>query len=216
MTKNLVQLIVDQFLDIVEKLSKKACFEYNYCDFEYRVGEGNGYRFIDIIYIRVDECGRHHNVVAQIDITNICYEDLVCHWWVSYLEKIAKTFIHDICPKKYIIVKKENKGCRPQPPKWCPAPCKITTTIYKKVKPICPEPEVEVIVEEECPCIKTCIREECCEPEHVIIRYEQPKISCCGCNLILKESPRKKKHDFKSHSGNIDFNHHKWKKCCSD
>lgn len=214
MSNNLSQIIFDQFIDIVERLSHKACFEFNKCAFNYRTRESPNLHLIDVIYIAKDECDRCRDVVVTIDFTNICLEDLPCEKWINYLTKLAIEFIHDICPRKFVIVRNSPKKCRPQPAKWSPLPCKRTTTIIKRIKPIPKEPECEVIIEKECECVKKCIREPCIPKQQIIIRHESPKRSCCGDNLRLVESPKERKHQFKHHKGNIDYNHHEWKKCC--
>lgn len=215
MTSNLAQIIFEQFLEIVEKFAKHACFKFDECDFEYRIRELVMHRLIDVIYVVEDKCCRRRDVIVTIDFTNICLEDLITCKWVDYLEKLAREFICDICPKKLVIIKEEKKKCRPQPPKWEPFPCKITTTIIRK-KPIIRKPECEVIIEKECECIDECLREPCVPKKQVIIRFENEKPFKCGDFTMLVKDHDELKHDFEKHKGNTDFNHHKWRKCCSD
>lgn len=215
MANNLPQIIFEQFLDIVEKHSRKACFEFNECDFDYRVRILVQHRLIDVIYVVQDKCGRRSDIIVTIDFTNICLEDLISCKWVDYLEKLAIEFIHDICPKKIVIVKDEPKKCRPQPQVFRPFPCKTVTTIIKK-KPIIHEPECEVIIEKECAeCVPVCKREPCIPKQHIVIRLEEEKPWKCGDFSFLVEN-KEKDHDFEHHKGNKDYNHHLWKKCCSD
>ena len=211
---NLVQIIFEQFLEIVEVLSKKSCFKFNECDFDFRVRELVKHQLLDVIYVIEDKCGRRRDVIVTIDITNICLEDLILCKWVEYLEKLAREFIHDICPKKLVVIKDEQRKCRPQPPRWEPFPCKTVTTIIRK-KPIIHEPECEIIIEKECECIEECKRQPCIPKKQLIIRYETDKKWKCGDHDELVREPEQKKHDFKPCRGNIDYNHHLWKPCCS-
>lgn len=211
---NLVQMIFEQFLEIVERLSKNACFNFNECDFDYRVRELARHRLLDVIYVIEDKCGRRRDVLVTIDITSICIEDLISCKWVDYLEKIAREFVHDICPKKLIVVRDEIKGCRPQPPICAPFPCKTVTTIIRK-KPFIPKEECEVIIEKDCECVEKCVREPCVPKRQVIVRFENERPWKCGDHDQLVVEPAQKHHDFNTHKGNPDFNHHVWRKCCS-
>lgn len=213
MANNVVQVIFDQFLGIVERLSKKACFEFNECDFDYRVRDMVTYRLLDVIYVICDKCGRRRDVIVTIDITNICFEYLTTCKWVEYLEKLAHEFISDICPKKMVIVKEEPKKCRPQPPTWKPFPCNNVVTVIRKKEPIVEEPECEVIVEKECECVPECVREPCVPKQQVIIKYENEKPFKCGVPTFLIEE-KEKDHDFQTLKGNKDYNNHIWGKCC--
>jgi len=169
---------------------------------------------LDVIYIIEDKCGRRRDVIITIDITNICTEDLILCKWVEYLEKLAREFIHDICPKKLVIIKDVKRKCREQPPKWVPFPCKTVTTVIKK-RPIIHEPECEVIVERECECIPECIRRPCIPKKQLIIRYETEKPWKCGDHDELVIEPEHKHHDFNKRRGNVDFNDHVWRPCCT-
>ena len=212
---NLVQVIFEQFLEIVEVSSKKACFVFDECDFKYRVRILIGHQLLDVIYVVQDKCGRHNDVIVTIDITNICLEDLISCKWVAYLEKLAREFIHDICPKKLVVIQDIPKKCRPQPPRWEPFPCKTVTIITKK-KPVVVKPECEIIIERECECVPECKRKPCIPKKQIIIRYEDDKKWKCGDHDVLVKEPKHKKHDFEKSRGNKDFNHHLWKKCCED
>lgn len=214
MANNLVQLIFDQFLEIVERFSRKSCCDFDDCDFEYRVRELVGHRLIDVIYIIEDKCGRRRDVITTIDFTNICVEDLTTCRWVDYLEKIARGYIHDICPKKLVIVKEELNKCRSQPPKWKPMPCRKITTIVRKKPVLPPEPECEIIIEKECECVPLCKRVSCVPTQQVIIKHENEKPWKCGDVSIIVEEPEVKKHEFNWNKGNVDYNSHHWNKCC--
>ncbi len=220
MANSVVQIIFDQFLDIVERLSKKSCFIFDYCRFEFRVREAVQHKLLDVIYIGEDRCCRRRDVIITIDITNICTEDLITCKWVNYLEKLAKEFIADICPKRLIVVKEDLKKCRPQPPVWKPFPCKKITTVIHKIKPIHKEPECEVVYEKQCECVKKCKREPCVPKHEIIIKYQTEKPWKCGDASFLVEDKHK---DWKNHKGdaeyadfkgNKDYNDHVWPKCC--
>lgn len=214
MASNLVQLIFNQFLEIVERLAKHACFVFDECEFDYRVREMIGHKLLDVIYIVEDKCGRRRDVLVVIDITNICYEDLVTCKWVEYLEKLAKEFVDDICPKKYVIVKDEVKKCRPQPPRWTPFPCSNVTTVIHRRKHVPVEPECEVVVERECECVPLCKREHCVPSEKIVIKYDKVTPWKCGDYSVLVEEPQVNKHDFNVYKGHQDYNNHLWKPCC--
>lgn len=214
MTNNLPQLIFEQFLEIVERSSKNACFEFDECDFNFRVRDLVNHRIMNVVYIVEDKCGRRHDVFATIDITSICVEDLTSCKWVAYLEKIAREFINDICPSKLVIIKDEPRKCRPQPPRWEPFPCGIVTTVIRKRKPIVTVPECEVIIEKECECVPICKRVPCTPKQQIVIKYDNELIPHqCGDFTMLEESPNK--HDYKVYKGTQDFNDHIWKKCCT-
>lgn len=179
MAHNVVEIIFDQFLEIVERLSKKSCFKFNECSFKYRVRDAVHHRLLDVLYVATDKCDRQREVIVTIDITNICYDDITTCKWVNYLETSAEEFVHDICPAKYVVVKEHVSQCRVEPPRWEPLPCNSTTTIIRK-KPVEPEPECEVIVERECECVPECKREKCHSKHTVIIREQEERPWKCG------------------------------------
>ena len=212
MSQDLAHLIFEQFIEILEKLAKKSPCKFNECDFDYRVRELVGHRLIDVIFIAKDKCGRRSDVIIAIDFTSICLEDLISCKWVNYLEKLAREFLNDICPKKLVIVKDEKRKCREQPPRWEPFPCKVITTIINKKKIIKQKPECEIIIEKECECVPECVRAPCIPKKQIIIRHQTEKPKCCGDNLRLVEHKHEK---FAKCRGNNDYNNHVWKKCCT-
>jgi len=215
MSDGLNQTIFEQFIDIIERQAKKkGTCEFDVCDFNYRVRELCGYKVMDVLYISKDKCGRTRDVIVTIDITNICLEDLISCRWVDYLKKMAREFINDICPKKYIIIKEKIKKCRPEPARWEPLPCGAVTTVIRKKKPIINKPECKVIIEKECECVPLCIRKPCVPKQNIIIKYENEKPWKCGDVSILVKDPSKKKHDYGWIRGNRDYNTHIWGACC--
>ncbi|BCS82919.1 hypothetical protein QLL95_gp1204 [Cotonvirus japonicus] len=216
MSNKLEQLIFEQFLEIVEKIADKSadCFDFDKCDFAYRVRNNVGHRLLDVNYVIKDDCNRPRDVMISIDITNICYEDLVTCKWVNYLTKLAKEYVSDICPPKYIIIKEEPRRCRVPPPEWKPFPCKKTTTIIRRIEPIEHEPECEVIIEKGCECLPLCERAPCIPKEEIIIKYEQAPEKCCVRTSLVEDHDHSK-HGWATHKGNPDYNNHEWKKCCS-
>ena len=213
MTNNLAQIIFDQFLEIVKKHSKCACFDFDECSFDYKLRQEVKHRLLDVSFKWQDNCGRCHIVIATIDITNICLSDLTSCKWICYLEKIAQEFIYDICPKKFVVVKEKHKKCRPEPPCSGPFPCKITTVICKQLERKCPEPEIKIVEEVECDCPPCCERDICCPKEKVIIRKQKPGFKCGDFTHLVKKD---KKGKFGSCKGFIDYNNHQWSKksCC--
>ena len=213
MSNNLVQLIFDQFIDILLNISNRRHCKVDECDFEYKVRELNKYRLIDIIYVFRGKCEKHYKVSISIDFTNICKDDLITCQWVDYLTKLAIEFVEDICPKKLVIVREEHQKCRQQPPKWEPLPCKNITTIIRKKKPKIEKPECEVTIEKECECVPICKRKPCVPKQHIIIKYQKDKKWRCGDHDQLVVD-NKKPHDFKNHKGKKDYNDHEWNTCC--
>lgn len=211
MAQDLVQIIFEQFIEILQKKAKKTPCKFGECDFDYRVREMVGHRLIDVIFISKDKCGRRHDSIITIDFTNICLEDLVTCKWVNYLKRLAREFLNDICPKKLVVVKDVPKKCRQEPPRWEPFPCKVVTTIINKKEIIKKKPICKVIVENECECVPECKREPCVPVKQIIIRHQQEKPKCCGEKLVLVEPKHNK---FEKCKGNDDFNNHVWKKCC--
>ena len=210
---NLVQVIFNQFVDLLECANKKRKCKFDECDFDYRSREEVSHKLIDILFVDRDNCGRPRDVIATIDYTNICLEDLTSCKWIEYLENIAFEFINDICPKKYVVIKDKVNKCRKQPPTWDPFPCNAYTTIVKKIQPK-PEPECEVVIIDECECVPECIREPCVPKKKIFIKYEQePAIPCCERRFLVTPEKRKK-HDFGFCKGHTDYNNHLWNKCC--
>lgn len=180
MASNLTQIIFDQFLDYVNAaLTREPC-TFNPCDFDYRVRVQIGLRLLEVVFNGQDCCGRRTQKIATIDYTNICIEDLTDCKWNLYLEKLAKSFVHEICPVEYIIVKNNYRDCKKETPRWRPPACTVTTTIIES--PIIPDviPEPQVIIERQCECIQTCNHRECPQPEHIIIR-QRPCVPCVPC-----------------------------------
>ena len=216
MATSLVQIIFEQFIKIVKKTARKHECHVTKCDFQYRTHEFKTYRILDVIYVGRDECLRQRDVGITIDITSICLEDLPCEKWVHYLKKLAREFVNDICPKRLVIVKEKKQKCRPQPPKWEPFPCKTVTTIVRKIKPIEKKPKIKVIVEKECECVPECKREKCEEQRFLVVKEKSENKSRCGDHLVLVDEHKDNKHGWNTHKGNIDYNHHKWPKCCGN
>lgn len=214
MVNNLPQIIFDQFLQIVEKLSACACFEFSYCDFDYRVYERVHHKLLDVYYVVQDECKRQSEIVVTIDITNICLEYLTHCKWVDYLEKLANEFIHDICPKRIFVVKEEKQKCRNQTPCWSPFPCKKITTVIRKKIPIVQPETCEVIIQNDCECVPEC--KIVPEPikKQIVVKYEKEKPPKC-CGRTVYEQPNNKKHDWGNCRGNVDYNDHIWSKKCN-
>lgn len=222
MASDLVNVIFNQFVSIVERFAKKSCFEFNECDFDYHVREAVGHRLIDVVYVVEDKCGRRHDVIATIDYTNICFEDLTSPEWKDYLSKIAIEFVNDICPKKYEIPSTHKRKCRTEPPHWEPLPCGIITTVIKKQVIPEPEPDYEVVIENECACVPICKRTTCTGPkQQYVIKYVTESPWKCGDVTQVVDDDKKyhhkeqdRPHYFSDNKGHPDFNNHKWKSCC--
>lgn len=211
---NVVEIIFDQFLEIVERLSKHACFEFDECAFKYRVREAVHHRLLDVLYVARDKCGRERDVIATIDITGICFDYLTTCKWIQYLERIAKEFIHDICPPKYAVVKDNSRKCREEPPRCDLLPCRHVTTVIHKKKPPKVKREPEIIIEKECVCVPECKREPCIPKRTIVIREELEKRHKCG-DFSVPVKEYKNKHEFGHYKGNIDHNNHQWNDCKS-
>lgn len=213
MASNLVDLIFNQFADmVVDRAETKDRCEISQCDLSYRLRVISGHKIIDVLYKLYDDCGRVRDVITNIDITNICYEDLCTERWLKYLEKIARAFVVDICPKKLGLVCGVRNTCREQPPKWEPFKTR-TTTYINRIKPH--EPKItkpQVIVEDECECIETCQREPCSPEEKVVIRYKnEPSFECGNCTRLVDDKPK-----YKEFKDVVDHNSHAWKSDCGN
>lgn len=212
MASNLVELIFNQFLDIVEKKAEHACFSFDECDFNYRERHAQNHSLLDVLYVAEDKCGRKRQVIVTLDITKICIEDLTSCRWISYLKSLARQFINDICPKKFAVVKDKRKTCRKEPPRCELPPCRETTTIIRKIKPVVKPEKCKVVVEKCHPCIQKCVREPCPKERKVIIKYvdELPKHDCNNFTVLVKK-PHQAKHFFDKHN-----NEHHFRPCCDD
>lgn len=187
MAHKLVELIFNQFIDTVDRLSKNC--DLDRCDFNYRVREMGNSRFIDVVYVSKDECHRRRSVEETIDITNICFDDVTKCTWVHYIEKLAATFVENVCPVRLTVVKDHVRKCREQPPCWEPFPCRNTTTIIRREEPVCHVQECEIIIENACECIPVCPkRQPCCPKQHVIIRHEPSEPICCSQSYCCEQS----------------------------
>lgn len=215
MSINMGQLIFDQFIEIVLRLSKKLECHIDECDFDFVVRDDACHHFIDVIFLGKDKCGRCRDINIIIDTTNISCLDLHSPKWLVYLEKLARQLLNEICPRRMLVMPERLNQCRPQPPHWKPFPCKVTTTIIKKLKPVPPKPKCNVIVKEECECIPECKRVPCVPDHEVIIKYEKQKKNCCGDVTFLDRDERPN-HDFAERDEQKDFNNHIWKPCGAD
>ena len=215
MTSNLVDLIFNQFVEMVlDRAQVKGDCELGECDFSFRTREYAGHKLMDVLYKARDQCDRVRDVITTIDITSICYEDLCTCRWRDYLEKIARAYTVDVCPRRLSLVCDVPSKCREQPPQWRPFPTKTTTTIYRK-RPVDIIPEEPVVViEEECQCIPVCKREPCTRKKEVIIRYKNEPAPKCGSCLQLVPEP-KEKYDFKQFKDVTDYNSNIYRGDCA-
>ena len=183
MANNLVEIIFEQFLGIVEKQADKCCFDFNECDFKFKVREGRFVLLIDILYRVKLKCNRFRDVIVTIDITSICLEQLPTKKWRQYLKTLAKEFLADICEEKVKIPEKEHiRKCRKEP-EWCRFPTKCTTVIRKPCKPKVCKPKIKVLVEKECECIKICKPAKCEKKREILIKCDRyPKKNDCKCD----------------------------------
>lgn len=212
MAQDLAQIIFDQFVEMVIRFAKKFPCTFGECDFDYRVRESVGHRLVDVLYVTKDNCCRTKNVIASIDFTGICIEYLISCKWVNYLERIAREFLSDICPKKLAVVPDHPKKCREEPPLWEPFPCKVVTTIINK-KPFIPQKEeCEIIIQKDCECVPDCDRLPCVPKKQIIIKHVDVKPRCCGDNFRLVKPKNEK---FATCRGNTDYNNHIFKQCCA-
>lgn len=213
MSNNLLQLIFDQFIDLVIEVGRKTHCCVDRCAFDFRLHEIANSRMLQVIYLGKDECCRQRDICIRIDITNICLHDLTTCKWVNYLTKMAVEFSRDICPVRMVIIRDDPRPCRKQPERWEPLPCANVTTIVRRELPPQPEPECEVVIENNCECIPVCRRERCVPKNKVVIRYDTTVPSVCGDYTVLaKDKPC---CPFNSLKGNMDFNNHNWKPCCN-
>ena len=189
---DLTKIIFNQFIEILAGLGAETCCCFDECDFDYRLREVCAQKSLDIKYTRKDHCCREHTSVTSLDITNICLEDLTSCEWGQYVEGVAKDFIDVVCPKNFVLIKNENKGCRKPPAVWSPSPCHNTTTVVRKCEPIQHCEKVQVVYQQDCECIEQCVREPCRASNKIIVKLDKPcKPWACGdCTHLVHE-----KHD---------------------
>lgn len=170
---DLTLTIFNQFVDILGPLAAKKGCCFNECDLDYRCRDKCGQKGIDIRFVRKDQCNREHESLTRIDTTNICLDDLTRCDWIEYLTGVAKDFVHQICPKSYVIIKNTEK-CRRKPDVWCPRPCHNTTRIVQRAEPA-PVVEHREIVTECCECAPSCCERKTCAPTNTtVIQFEAP------------------------------------------
>lgn len=178
MTK-LAQIVFDQFVEITIKQSQHECpcDDIEECCFDYTVRKSGNHTLLDVVYRWENCCGKCREASVTIDITGICIDDLGDCNWLRYLRELANELLSEICTGKYTVIKEECKKCRPQPPRWEPIPCKITTVVCKPHPVVCPEIEHEVI-EEVTPCVPCCKRVPCLPKHETIIKRSAPEWKC--------------------------------------
>ena len=184
MTNRVAQIIFTQILDTIERLAPSGC-SIDRCHFDYSLSGSQGNTLV-LTHIVSDNCGRVREFSIQVDITRICIEDLTTCSWVDYINSKALEMIEYLCAPEIHVVPKHPKKCRERHPVWTPTPCKTTTYVTKVQCCPEPEPECEVIVEEECSCIEKCVRKPCVPKHSLVIRncQEQPSHNCCPTVLV--------------------------------
>lgn len=182
MTPDLVEIIFNQFIEIVENLAlKKYCVVVNKCDFDFRVRLLPLVQLIDVLAKAPDRCGKCREVFTTIDITAICFENLPTKKWKQYLKKLALELLAQIFAVNNFVIPKEEclRKCRPQPV-WCRFPTTCTTVIKQKCNKKEIEPLCEVVFE-KCECIPICPRPVCEKKRKIIIQCEDEVVpKCCG------------------------------------
>ena len=188
MANNLVEIIFNQFLDILEKVAnKKYCIDIDKCDYNYHIRNLAKVQLIDVITKVKGRCRTVKTVGITIDYTSICLEHLPTKKWKQYLKKLALELLCEIIEDKVFIIpgKEYKKKCREQP-KWCAFPTQCTTVITKKCKPKKVEPKCKIIFENRCECIPVCKRVKI-QPERKIIVRCAPQKSYCSDNDFSDE-----------------------------
>ena len=204
MSNNLVEIIFEQFLGIVEKQAHKFCFDFDECDFKFKVREGRFVLLIDVLFRVKLKCDRWRDVIVTIDFTSICFEHLPTKKWRQYLKKLAKEFLADIVGenKPHIPEKERIRKCREEP-EWCRFPTKCTTVIRRPCKPKIEKPKIKVLIEKECECIPICKPVKCDKKREILIKCDRfPKKHGCGCD---------DKHDDKKDWKDDDCKDDDWK-----
>lgn len=206
---NVTDTIFNQFLELVELQADGSCCTFDRCAFDHCVFEKVGHRLLVVIFKSYDECCRERHVDAIIDITGICFDDLITCKWVSYLEKIATQFVHEICDPIIQVVPR-HKYCRQEPPRCTLPVCELTTYVTKWEKPCKQERKPKVITCHSCECVPECPREPCCGNHTICIHHR--KENHCEASVPLKK--HKSGHDWDTHQGVIDYNNHLWSREC--
>lgn len=169
MRTNLVEFIYDNFIQVVERVAKHKRCCIDECSFEYKIRKSCHHDLIEVIYVRRDSCDRCIEVSTIIDYTNICFEYLLTSKWAQYIKSIAKEFVKDICPKKFIIVFEEEKKCRPQLPIWKPH-CGVKTTTICCKEEIIEKPKIIFIRQKKCECAPICKPHKCPKKHYIICK----------------------------------------------
>lgn len=211
---NLPSIIFDQFMQMVEKASQGACFEFDRCNFTFTVVEESSHTLLNVFYAVTDRCFNQKNIVATIDITGICLSYLTSCKWVQYLTRIANQFVYDICPPIIRVVPQQNSNkCRVPPASCNLLPCKHEINVVKTTVPIIPKEKVEFVVSNCSSCVPRCEVAPPCVNKKYIIRYEQEKPSgCCGRTTYVQ--PTTSRHQFAEKIGSVDYNDHVWNEQC--
>lgn len=197
MANNLVEIIFNQFLDILDKVAnKKYCVDIDKCDYDFHERNSFKVQLIDVFTRVKGRCGSHKTVGITIDYTSICLEHLPTKKWKQYLKKLAHDLLAQIIEDKTFIIpeKEHKKKCRKQP-KWCAFPTQCTTVITKRCEPKVVKPKCKVVFEKRCECIPVCKREKIQPKRKILIRCAPPVSKHC----------KKRRHDSDSDSDNDDW-----------
>lgn len=213
MSGPVVNTIYNQFLSLVEKNSKCACFTFDKCAFDYQIRQENRHTLMDVKFEGKSECCRIKQIYTTIDISDVCFDYLTNCKWIEYLTRLALEYIESICPPEFVLEEEGPLGCRSQP--ICYSPPATTITTYRYLEPVAPSiPEPEIIIQKCCvECVPTC--ERVVNPIRQKIIYQNASAApwTCGDFSVLKKQGHKG-HGFGSCNGATDYNSHQWSKPC--
>ena len=178
MSSNLAEVIFEQFIEIVKRLSHRYCTHIKTCDVHYTTTDINNILLIELCYEIKTRCSTK-NVHAVINYTSICCDDLTTKSWRTYLKGIAKDFLSKIVGCDDCEIPPPEKKCRPRQ-----VPCKLPKTKCVTIEPcICPP------VPRPTPCKKiikcTCYKCTSCDKKHQKCGCEKPTKECSCRSIVI-------------------------------
>ncbi|XWV26289.1 hypothetical protein QJ857_gp0786 [Tupanvirus soda lake] len=138
MASNLARIIIEQFIDIVQKASERCCIPWDKCALRIVSRQ-----YIDTLVIEIshiDPCGEDPLAnfipvpLITIDFTDIKEKNLESSKWIGYLERKASELLNKIEARRGNII--SNVCCPPKKPECVPVNnCNCT---YREEYYLCP------------------------------------------------------------------------------
>ena len=139
MASNLAKLIVEQFIDIVQKTSERCCIVWNECAIKIVSRQYIDTLVIEVYYNDKNHChdSLAHSIplpLVVIDFTDIKKNCLKSEKWIKYLELKAIEFLNKIEASKGNLL--HNICC---PPKHKCVPVNKCNCVYREEFTLCPQ-----------------------------------------------------------------------------